>query len=83
MTFQVAALAKGAATTIRCDLSAQAFILVHLDAGGRLLAASGFGPGNAIARAVHAHIHRRVFINRNKTIVPPASPGCYAPERVG
>jgi hypothetical protein len=66
MTLQVAALADGAATNIRCDLSAQAFILFHLDAGGRLLAASGFGPGNTIARTVHAHSRRRVFINRNK-----------------
>ena len=36
-----------------------------------------------LARAVHAHIHRRVFLNGNKTVVFPASPGSYASERMG
>ena len=36
-----------------------------------------------LARAIHAHIHRRVFLNGNKTIVFPASPGSYASERMG
>ncbi|MEM8554620.1 MAG: formyltetrahydrofolate deformylase [Pseudomonadota bacterium] len=36
-----------------------------------------------LARAVHAHIHNRVFLNGNKTIVFPASPGGYASERMG
>lgn len=36
-----------------------------------------------LARAVHAHIHRRVFLNNDKTIVFPASPGSYASERMG
>lgn len=36
-----------------------------------------------LARAVHAHIHNRVFINGNKTVVFPASPGSYASERMG
>ena len=36
-----------------------------------------------LARAVHAHIHHRVFMNGNKTIVFPASPGSYASERMG
>jgi len=36
-----------------------------------------------LARAVHAHIHRRVFLNEDKTIVFPASPGSYASERMG
>ncbi|WP_417270263.1 formyltetrahydrofolate deformylase [Celeribacter sp.] len=35
------------------------------------------------ARAIHAHIHHRVFINGNKTVVFPASPGGYASERMG
>jgi formyltetrahydrofolate deformylase len=34
-----------------------------------------------LARAIHAHIHHRVFING--TIVFPASPGSYASERMG
>ncbi|WP_265516860.1 formyltetrahydrofolate deformylase [Nitratireductor luteus] len=36
-----------------------------------------------LARAVHAHIHRRVFLNGNKTVVFPASPGSFASERMG
>lgn len=36
-----------------------------------------------LARAIHAHIHRRVMLNGNKTVVFPASPGSYASERMG
>jgi formyltetrahydrofolate deformylase len=36
-----------------------------------------------LARALHAHIHRRVFLNGDKTVVFPASPGSYASERMG
>lgn len=36
-----------------------------------------------LARAIHAHIHRRVFINGNRTVVFPPSPGSYASERMG
>ena len=36
-----------------------------------------------LARAVHAHIHNRVFVNGHKTVVFPASPGSYASERMG
>ena len=36
-----------------------------------------------LARAVHAHIHNRVFIDGHKTVVFPASPGSYASERMG
>ena len=36
-----------------------------------------------LARAIHAHIHRRAFINGNKTVVFPASPGSFASERMG
>jgi formyltetrahydrofolate deformylase len=36
-----------------------------------------------LARAIHAHIHRRVFLNGNKTVVFPASPGSFASERLG
>ncbi|MCA2012335.1 formyltetrahydrofolate deformylase [Pararhodobacter sp. CCB-MM2] len=35
------------------------------------------------ARAIHAHIHHRVFLNGNKTVVFPASPGGHASERMG
>ena len=36
-----------------------------------------------LARAIHAHIHRRVLLNADKTVVFPASPGSYASERMG
>ncbi len=36
-----------------------------------------------LARAIHAHAHRRVFLNGAKTIVFPASPGSYSSERMG
>ncbi len=36
-----------------------------------------------LARAIHAHIHRRAFLNGNKTVVFPASPGSFASERMG
>ncbi|WP_207101174.1 formyltetrahydrofolate deformylase [Paracoccus shandongensis] len=36
-----------------------------------------------LARAIHAHIHRRVFLNGNKTVVFPASPGSFASEKMG
>ncbi len=52
LTLQIAGLADGAATTVRRDLVDGAFVLFHLDSSGRLLAASGIGPGNAVARDV-------------------------------
>ncbi len=36
-----------------------------------------------LARAIHAHIHYRTFLNGNRTVVFPASPGSYASERMG
>nr|WP_210339040.1 formyltetrahydrofolate deformylase [Ensifer sp. ENS04] len=36
-----------------------------------------------LSRAIHAHIHHRVFVNGNKTVVFPASPGSFASERMG
>lgn len=36
-----------------------------------------------LARAIHAHIHHRTFINGKRTVVFPASPGSYASERMG
>ena len=52
LTLQIAGLADGATQTVRRDMADGAFILFHLDAGGRLLAASGIGPGNAVARDI-------------------------------
>ncbi|UXN04460.1 formyltetrahydrofolate deformylase [Bartonella sp. HY406] len=36
-----------------------------------------------LARAVHAHIQHRNFINGSRVVVFPASPGSYASERMG
>ncbi|HBT68022.1 MULTISPECIES: formyltetrahydrofolate deformylase [Rhizobium/Agrobacterium group] len=36
-----------------------------------------------LARAIHAHIHHRVFLNGSRTVVFPPSPGSYASERMG
>ncbi len=52
LTLQIAGLADGAETTIRRDMEEGAFILFHLGGGGRLIAASGIGPGNAVARDI-------------------------------
>jgi 3-phenylpropionate/trans-cinnamate dioxygenase ferredoxin reductase subunit len=52
LTLQIAGLADGAATMLRRDLGEEAFILFHLDETGRLLAASGIGRGNAVARDI-------------------------------
>lgn len=51
-TLQIAGLADGAETTVRRDMGEGAFILFHLDSEGRLIAASGIGPGNAVARDI-------------------------------
>ena len=52
MTLQISGLAEGAFTHLRRDLGADAFILFHLDGDGRLIAASGIGTGNAVARDI-------------------------------
>ena len=36
-----------------------------------------------LARAIHAHVNHRTFLNGNKTVVFPASPGSYSSERMG
>jgi formyltetrahydrofolate deformylase len=36
-----------------------------------------------LARAIHAHIHKSVFLNGSRTIVFPPSPGSHASEKKG
>jgi len=36
-----------------------------------------------LARAIHAYVHGRVFLNDNKTIVFPPSPDSYSSETIG
>jgi 3-phenylpropionate/trans-cinnamate dioxygenase ferredoxin reductase subunit len=52
LTLQIAGLSEGADRHVRRDLGNDAFILFHLAPDGRLLAASGIGPGNAVARDI-------------------------------
>lgn len=52
LTLQIAGLADSAERHVRRDLGDGAFILFHLAADGRLLAASGIGTGNAVARDI-------------------------------
>ncbi len=52
LTLQIAGLPDEGVRAVRRDLSDNAFILFHLDAAGRLVAASGIGPGNAVARDI-------------------------------
>jgi 3-phenylpropionate/trans-cinnamate dioxygenase ferredoxin reductase subunit len=52
LTLQIAGLAEGASTDVRRDLASGGFVLFHLAADGRLLAASGLGPGNTVARDI-------------------------------
>jgi len=51
-TLQIAGLADGSATVVRRDLGEDAFILFHLAENGRLISASGWGPGNRIAKDI-------------------------------
>ena len=52
LTLQIAGLSGNATVTIRRTLGEHNFILFHLDTEGRLLAASGIGLGNSIARDI-------------------------------
>lgn len=52
LTLQVAGLAEGSASIVRRDIGEGAFILFHLAADGRLIAASGIGRGNAVAKDI-------------------------------
>jgi len=52
VTLQIVGLAEGAVQHLRRDLGDGAFILFHLDEAGRLLAASGIGRGNVVARDI-------------------------------
>ena len=52
MTLQIAGLAMGATTHVRRELRDGALVLFHLATDGRLLAASGIGMGNAVAKDI-------------------------------
>jgi 3-phenylpropionate/trans-cinnamate dioxygenase ferredoxin reductase subunit len=52
LVFQVAGLPDQGSAMVRRDLGDGAFILFHVDAAGRLMAASGIGRGNIVARDI-------------------------------
>jgi 3-phenylpropionate/trans-cinnamate dioxygenase ferredoxin reductase subunit len=52
LTMQIAGLQDEGETVVRRDISDTAFILFHLAKDGRLVAASGIGIGNAVARDI-------------------------------
>ena len=52
LSLQIAGVPGEATETVPRQLSDRAFIIFHRDATGRLVGASGIGPGNAIARDV-------------------------------
>lgn len=52
LSLQIAGLSDEGKSTVRRDLDDGAFILFHLADDGRLVAASGIGPGNAVARDI-------------------------------
>ena len=73
LDLQIAGLADEGAETVRRDLGDGAFILFHLAADGRLVAASGIGPGNAVARDIRLAemlIARRATPPRDKLAAP-------------
>ena len=57
--------------------------ITHAQSGEDYVSIGRDVESQVLARAIHAHIHHRVFINGNRTIVFPASPGSYASERMG
>ena len=52
LSLQIAGLAESATTEVRRELRDGAFVLFHLAPDGRLLAASGIGRGNAVAKDI-------------------------------
>ncbi|UCI26572.1 NAD(P)/FAD-dependent oxidoreductase [Mesorhizobium sp. B2-8-5] len=52
LTLQIAGLSDEGKSIVRRDLDDGAFILFHLAEDGRLVAASGIGPGNSVARDI-------------------------------
>lgn len=75
LTLQVAGLADPDMCIVRRDLGDSAFLLFHLDASGRLIAASGIGTGGAVARDIRLAemlIARRAHPDRDALARPDA-----------
>jgi len=52
LTLQIAGLPDQGTATVRRDTGNGSFILFHLDGAGHLVAASGIGHGNAVAKDI-------------------------------
>lgn len=52
LSLQVAGLVDEGRTAVRREIGDNAFVLFHLDDAGRLVATSGIGPGNLIAKDI-------------------------------
>ena len=69
LTLQIAGLSDEGRKIVRRDLDDGAFILFHLAEDGRLVAASGIGPGNAVARDIRL---AEMLIAKRSTPAPEA-----------
>jgi 3-phenylpropionate/trans-cinnamate dioxygenase ferredoxin reductase component len=72
-TLQIAGLIDEGVETVRRDIGEDTFILFHLAEDGRLVAASGIGPGTAVARDIRLAemlIARRAYPPREKLAAP-------------
>jgi len=69
LTLQIAGLSDEGKSMVRRDLDDGAFILFHLAEDGRLVAASGIGPGNAVARDIRL---AEMLIAKRATPTPEA-----------
>ncbi|AZN97411.1 ferredoxin reductase [Mesorhizobium sp. M9A.F.Ca.ET.002.03.1.2] len=69
LTLQISGLPDEGCSVVRRDLDDGAFILFHLTQDGRLVAASGIGPGNAVARDIRL---AEMLIARRATPAPEA-----------
>jgi 3-phenylpropionate/trans-cinnamate dioxygenase ferredoxin reductase subunit len=66
MTLYVAGLPDEGRVTVRRDLGDGAFLLFHLAEDGRLVAVSGIGLGNAVAREIR--LGEMLIANRAKPL---------------
>ena len=57
--------------------------ITHAQNAGDFVSIGRDVEAQVLARAVHAHIHHRVFLNGSRTVVFPGSPGEYASELMG
>jgi 3-phenylpropionate/trans-cinnamate dioxygenase ferredoxin reductase subunit len=69
LSLQIAGVPGDGVTTVRRQTGGDSFVIFHLDGAGRLVAASGIGPGNAISRDVKL---AEMLIARRATPSPQA-----------